>query len=99
MSSDKVKLRRQVGLFSGIALIVGTMIGSGIFISPGGVLLRSGSVAMSLLVWIMCGVLSCMSKLMKWSNTQICISLLSLYCILYGHRQNTLFLMYISSQV
>lgn len=56
-------LKRQVGLFSAIFLIVGTMIGSGIFISPKGVLLRSGSVAASLLVWTGCGFVSLMGAL------------------------------------
>ena len=57
-SEASVNLKRTVGLFSGISLIVGTMIGSGIFVSPTGLLDRTGSVAMSLLVWTACGVVS-----------------------------------------
>ncbi|KAK3101335.1 hypothetical protein FSP39_002815 [Pinctada imbricata] len=53
-----VELERNVGLFSGTAFIVGTMIGSGIFISPKGVLEFSGSVGMSLIVWVACGIVS-----------------------------------------
>lgn len=56
-------LKRRVGLMSGIALIVGTMIGSGIFLSPRGVLERSGSVGMSLVVWCLSGLLSLLGAL------------------------------------
>ncbi|XP_063974025.1 b(0,+)-type amino acid transporter 1 [Diachasmimorpha longicaudata] len=57
-TNDPVHLKRRVGLVSGVALIVGTMIGSGIFVSPSGLLVRTGSIGISFLVWTACGVLS-----------------------------------------
>ena len=57
-------LRRDVGLVSGVCLIVGTMIGSGIFVTPGGVMDRSGSPAAALLVWFGCGLMACLSEWM-----------------------------------
>ncbi|KAF4529097.1 hypothetical protein B566_EDAN014619, partial [Ephemera danica] len=57
-ADDAIHLERRLGLVSGVALIVGTMIGSGIFVSPSGLLDRTGSVGLSFVVWIACGVLS-----------------------------------------
>ncbi|XP_053174477.1 b(0,+)-type amino acid transporter 1 [Scomber japonicus] len=56
-------LQKDVGLLSGICLIVGTMIGSGIFISPKSVLLYSGAVGPCLLIWAACGVLATLGAL------------------------------------
>nr|XP_045621968.1 b(0,+)-type amino acid transporter 1-like isoform X10 [Procambarus clarkii] len=61
--NDAVNLERRVGLLSGVALIVGTMIGSGIFVSPKGLLERTGSVGLSLVVWAACGGLSLLGAL------------------------------------
>ncbi|CAC5409172.1 SLC7A9 [Mytilus coruscus] len=58
-----VALKKRMGLMSGVALIVGTMIGSGIFISPKGVLMSTGSVGLSFVVWLGCGVLALMGAL------------------------------------
>ncbi|XP_008313852.1 cystine/glutamate transporter [Cynoglossus semilaevis] len=55
---EAVQLRREIGLLSATSLIIGTVVGSGIFIAPKGVLMNSGSVGLSLLVWALCGVLS-----------------------------------------
>ncbi|XP_035484255.2 b(0,+)-type amino acid transporter 1 isoform X1 [Scophthalmus maximus] len=56
-------LQKDVGLVSGTCLIVGTMIGSGIFISPKSVLLYSGAVGPCLLIWAACGVLATLGAL------------------------------------
>ena len=47
-----------MSLLNGCTVIVGSIIGSGIFVSPSGVLRETGSVNMALMVWIISGVFS-----------------------------------------
>jgi len=61
--SGKVKLKKELGLLEGNAIILGIIIGSGIFVSPKGVLETTGSVGMSLVVWVVCGLLSMIGAL------------------------------------
>lgn len=61
--SDPVKLQQRLGLFNAIGVIVGIIVGSGIFITPSLVLETVGSVGGSLLVWVACGVLSTIGAL------------------------------------
>ncbi|KAG5450739.1 Large neutral amino acids transporter small subunit 1 [Clonorchis sinensis] len=60
----KVCMKRELGLINGISIVVGTIIGSGIFVTPKEVLASSGSsVGVALLVWIASGVISLLGAL------------------------------------
>jgi len=52
------KLKRELGLFNGVGIIVGIIVGSGIFVSPKGVLLYAGSPGLALAVWVVSGLIS-----------------------------------------
>lgn len=62
-SGGGVKLKKELGLLDGVAIIVGVIIGAGIFVSPKGVLLHSGSIGQAIIVWILSGVLSMVGAL------------------------------------
>lgn len=62
-SESGVKLKKELGLVDGVAIIVGVIVGSGIFVSPKGVLIYSGSIGQAIIVWVMSGVLSMVGAL------------------------------------
>ncbi|XP_022528858.2 b(0,+)-type amino acid transporter 1 isoform X4 [Astyanax mexicanus] len=59
----KLQLKSHVGLMGGVSLVVGIMIGSGIFISPQTVLLKIGSPGAGLVIWACCGLLTVLASL------------------------------------
>src|SRR5580658_2450444 len=52
------ELKRDLGVFAALAIVVGTVIGSGIFRVPQAMILNVGSVRLVFLVWVTGGVLS-----------------------------------------
>lgn len=73
-TEERVQLKKELGLIDAVGIIVGIVVGSGIFVSPKGVLLYSGSIGFGLIVWIISGLLStigalCYSELGKFKIT------------------------------
>ena len=50
-------------VLGGISLVVGTMIGSGIFVSPTGIIGMSGSIGSALIIWVLCGFIATVASL------------------------------------
>lgn len=75
--AEEVGLKRGIGLMGAVNIIIGVMIGSGIFVSPTDALKYSGSMGFCLVVWTVCGVISLLGALCfaelgtvgKWENT------------------------------
>ena len=83
-------IKKQYGLWTGIAMVVGIVIGSGVFLKAGGVLkLSGGDLRISLLAWFIGGIIMIASgfcfaifatKITKYKPRQ---SLGSLFCLLW----------------
>ena len=57
LGSDKTEFKREIGLFGGVSILAGIMIGGGIFYLGSYVMMRTGySLGMCLLAWVIGGV-------------------------------------------
>uniref|UniRef100_F6TBT3 Amino acid permease/ SLC12A domain-containing protein n=1 Tax=Ciona intestinalis TaxID=7719 RepID=F6TBT3_CIOIN len=62
--NEPLELRRKIGFWRGVSVISGLIIGSGIFISPVGVLdAANNSIGISLIVWLAGGLIAMSSSL------------------------------------
>ena len=62
-NQPKEDLKRSLGFWSAISIVVGTIIGSGIFFKQGSVLDSAGSSPLACAAWVFGGVLALMGGL------------------------------------
>ena len=60
---EKTQINKSVGFVQGLAIVVGMIIGSGIFLKPSVVLSEAGSPVMALIAWVLGGVVTLCSAL------------------------------------
>lgn len=58
-----VKMTKEIGVIQAVSIVFGVIVGSGIFVSPVGVLRYSNSVGLSLIMWIVPGLFSMLGAL------------------------------------
>ena len=57
-SRERRELKRQIGLFTATALVVGEVVGVGIFLTPAGMTKSVGSPLLVLVVWLLAGAMA-----------------------------------------
>ena len=57
------KLQKSMGFAQGFFLIVGILIGSGIFLSPSLVVKETGDMGIALVIWLACGIIALLGSL------------------------------------
>ncbi|ESN99647.1 hypothetical protein HELRODRAFT_176818 [Helobdella robusta] len=63
LDDGKIKLKRQLGTAYAVAILVGLVVGSGVYITPQGVLKQAGSPGLSLIIWVVGGIFSLIGAL------------------------------------
>ncbi|VDD94117.1 unnamed protein product [Enterobius vermicularis] len=61
--AEKKQSENQMGLIAATSYIVGTIIGSGIFVSPTAILVHAGSIGLSLIIWIVGGCIAMLTAI------------------------------------
>ena len=63
MVKEEVQLKKNIGFMVAASLVVGTVIGSGIFMKPGIVISSTGNSTLALLAWVIGGIITLASGL------------------------------------
>ena len=95
VQSEKFRLRKQFGIIYGMAVILGLMIGSGIFISPQVVLGYAGSPGLTLIIWSFGGLYALFGSLISAEiglNIPLSGTTYAYLCELYNPYFGVLFL-------